>query len=101
MGNHSIGQAMVAVAVTANERRKPNETALDILDLAAERTDIRGMDAEFDDATNPDEAFGAILKEAFCPDFAFPKVTDEDSEAGWDDWYERAYRPFRARYDLC
>lgn len=95
MGNHSIGMAFVAVAEAAAKRRGPDEAALDILDEAAERTDIRGMDAEFDDAPYEDGPFRSLLIEAFGngDDFA----VDEDGER----FYENCKAPFSKRYDLC
>jgi hypothetical protein len=86
---------MVAIAITANERRKPNETALEILDMAAKRSEIRGADAEFDDAAQPGEPFGDLVTEAFFP--AYSASADEDGE----NWYDLVYTPFRQRYNLC
>lgn len=94
MGNHSVGRAMVACATIAAERRKEGETALDILDLAAEQSEIRGMDAEFDDAFMPGEPMYNLVVEAFGGG-AFQD--DEDGEA----FYEGPYSEFRQRYELC
>jgi len=95
MGNHAVGRAMVVVAETIAERRKEGETALDILDIAADRSEVRGMDAEFDDAGFEDGAFRSLLLEAFGKDY--DAATDEDGEG----FYEGVWRPFSERYDLC
>lgn len=98
MGNHSIGRAFVAAAEIAASRRRENETALDILDEAAIRTEIRGADAEFDDAPYEDGLFRSLLIEAFCPDYE--PVEDEDGDDS-SDFYDRVYEPFSERYSLC
>lgn len=95
MGNHAVGRAMVAVAETLAERRKDGETALDILDIAAARSEVRGMDAEFDDAAYDETPFRDLLIEAFGADY--DPATDVDGEG----FYEGVWRPFRERYDLC
>jgi hypothetical protein len=95
MGNHSIGRAMVAAVEMAAQRRRPDETALDILDEAAERTEIRGADAEFDDSCDDDGPFRALLIEAFGDGRSF----DDDDEG--EAFYEHVYEPFRQRYELC
>jgi len=95
MGNHSIGRAFVATAEIAGARRLPGETALDVLDLAAERTEIAGADAEFDDAPYEEGVFRSLLIEAFKPDYS-----DDEDEDG-DLFYEEVYRPFSERYELC
>lgn len=95
MGNHSIGRAMVAAVEMAAERRREGETALAIFDEAAERVEIRGADAEFDDAPWEDGPFRTLLIEAFCPDF-----TPDDDEDD-DGFYDRVYTPFNERYELC
>lgn len=95
MGNHSIGRALVAAVEMAAARRGENETALSILDEAVERTDIRGMDAEFDEAPYEEGAFRSLLIEAFGG--GYDPSQDEDG----DDFYESVYRPFSERYELC
>ncbi|OAN52839.1 hypothetical protein [Sphingobium sp. TCM1] len=95
MGNHAVGRAMVAIAETIAERRKDGETALEILDIAADRSEVRGMDAEFDDAADDDTAFRALLLEAFGEDY--DPATDVDGEG----FYEGVWRPFTERYGLC
>lgn len=95
MGNHAVGRAMVAIAESIAERRKEGETALDILDIAADRSEVRGMDAEFDDAPYDDGPFRSLLLEAFGEDY--DPTTDSDGEG----FYEGVWRPFSERYDLC
>jgi hypothetical protein len=95
MGNHSIGRAMVATVEAAAKRRLPDESALDILDEAAELVEIHGADAEFDDAPWEDGAFRSLLIEAFYPDFT-PGEDDDD-----DGFYDLVYVPFSQRYQLC
>lgn len=95
MGNHSVGSAMVACAEIAADRRKDGETALDILDMAADKSGVRGMDAEFDDAAYHDTPFRALLLEAFGE--GYDPADDEDG----DHFYDRVWQPFSERYDLC
>lgn len=95
MGNHSIGRAFVAAVTMAAKRKREDETALAIFDEAAELTEIRGADAEFDDAFNEDGPFRTLAIKAFAPDFKGDD--DEDGER----FYEAVYRPFRERYGLC
>lgn len=94
MGNHAVGRAMVAVAETLADRRREGETALDILDIAADGSGVRGRDAEFDDAGWEDGPFRSLLLEAFGADY--DPSTDVDGEG----FYEGVWRPFRERYDL-
>lgn len=86
---------MVAVAEVAGERRREGETALEILDEAADRSEVRGMDAEFDDAGHEDGLFRSLLIEAFGEgdDFA----DDEEGER----FYDTCWTKFRKRYELC
>ncbi|WP_439538720.1 hypothetical protein [Sphingomonas sp.] len=95
MGNHAVGAAMVACAEIAAERRRDGETALDILDMAADKSGVRGMDAEFDDAAYDDTPFRALLLEAFGADY------DAEADEYGDDFYDAVWKPFSARYDLC
>jgi hypothetical protein len=95
MGNHAVGRAMVAVAEVMADRRKPGETALDILDIAADKTEIRGADAEFDDAPDVDGPFRSLLIEAFGDGDTF-----EDDDEG-ERFYDKVYEPFNKRYELC
>lgn len=95
MGNHSIGRTFVAAVEIAAERRREGETALEILDDAAERTEIRGADAEFDDAPYEEGLFRQLLIEAFAPDY-----TADDDEYG-DVFFDTVYEPFSQRYGLC
>lgn len=95
MGNHSIGRAYVAAVTMAAKRRTDNDTALSILDEAADLTGIRGMDAEFDDAPYEEGPFREILIEAFGEDY--DPSTDEDGEG----FYESIERPFSERFGLC
>jgi hypothetical protein len=95
MGDHAVGAAMVAIAETIADRRKPGETALDILDIAADRSGVRGRDAEFDDSIDEEGPFRSLLLEAFGADY-----DPEDDEEG-DAFYDRVWSPFMARYNLC
>lgn len=95
MGNHSIGRAYVAAVSMAYKRRRPDESALSILDEAAEFTDIRGMDAEFDDEPYVDGPFRSLLLEAFGE--GYDPETDVDGEG----FYETVERAFSERYELC
>ena len=95
MGNHAVGRAFVAVAEAMYERRLPDETALAILDAAAEKTEIHGADAEFDDAFYDDGPFRRLVMEAFADG-----QTYEDDEDG-EGFYEGVERPFSERYRLC
>lgn len=101
MGNHDAGRAIVALATLAAERRLPDETALQILDIALDRADARGADAEFDDETQPDTAFGKLLTEAFAPDGKTADDYDAEDDDDGETWYNEVYRPFRERYGLC
>lgn len=103
MGNHTIGHAFAACAVMANKRRREGETALDILDEAADATEVRGMDAEFDDATMFGEPFCDLIIEAFGDPAEFKASYDDDaeSEAAYGRFYDGPYEAFRRRYQLC
>lgn len=96
MGNHAVGRAMVAIATTAAERRKEGESALDILDMAADRSEIRGADAEFDDACHEDGPFRDLLIEAFGNGASFADAEDDE-----DAFYDQVLKPFDERYGLC
>ncbi len=98
MGNHAVGRAFVAIATVANERRKEGESALDILDLAADQSEIRGADAEFDDAIEPGEPVFDLIIEAFGEGKVF---TFGDDDEGWDAFYDGPYAAFNQRYSLC
>jgi len=87
---------MVACATIAADRRKEGETALDILDLAAEQSEVRGMDAEFDDAFMPGEPMYNLVIEAFGDGGEYP-----DTEEGEEAFYDGPYSQFRKRYALC
>ena len=95
MGNHSIGRAFVAAVEMAAARRRDGEPALACLDEAAERVEIRGADAEFDDSPYEEGAFRTLLIEAFGPDY------NSDGDEDGDEFYEHVYRPFSERYELC
>lgn len=103
MGNHAIGRAFVACAVMADKRRREGETALEILDEAADATEVRGMDAEFDDATMLGEPFCDLIIEAFGDpgDFKASYEDDDESEAAYERFYDGPYQAFRKRYQLC
>jgi hypothetical protein len=93
MGNHQAGHAIVTVALAIAKRRKPDETALDILDEAC--SEYRGCDAEFDDSCHLGEPFADLLKEAFAPDVGF-----SDDDDGQEDFYDKVVTPFCKRYEL-
>ena len=97
MGNHAVGRAFVAVATKISERRKEGETAIQILDEAADASDVRGMDAEFDDAIMPGEPMWDLIVEAFGDGQPFTINEDDD----WDTFYDGPYTKFRERYGLC
>lgn len=102
MGNHTVGRAFVAVATSISARRKDGETALDILDQAADASEVRGMDAEFDDAIMPGEPMWDLIVEAFGEGKPFTIDEDlDDDEEGWDAFYDGPYAKFNARYGLC
>lgn len=95
MGNHAIGRALVAAVEIAGSRRREGETALEIFDEAAERTDIRGADAEFDDSPYQDGLFRSLMIEAFAPDY------DDTEDEDGDLFHETVYETFSERYGLC
>ncbi len=103
MGNHAVGRAFVACATIAAKRRREGETALEILDEAADASDVRGMDAEFDDATCFGEPFCDLIIEAFGdPDDFRSSYEDEDeSEEAYIRFQNGPYEAFRNRYELC
>lgn len=101
MGNHAVGRAMVACAEIAAERRKDGESALDILDMAADKSDVRGMDAEFDDAFLPGTPMFALVVEAFGEGQAFDEPDEDDCDDFWDRFYDGPYAKFSERYELC
>lgn len=86
---------MVACAEIAAERRREGETALEILDMAADKSGVRGMDAEFDDAAYDDTPFRALLLEAFGEGY------DAENDEWGDDFYDQVWKPFCERYNLC
>jgi hypothetical protein len=116
MGNHQAGDAMGRMAATLIERRKPGETALQLLDVICEPW--RGCDAEFestdpnnssqvdprsDDYRWPPLALGMLMIEAFAPnglaDLARYQAIDPESED--DTYYDEVVAPFDQRYDFC
>lgn len=102
MGNYAVGSAFVACAEIAAERRRPGETALEILDMAADKSGVRGMDAEFDDATMFGEPFCDLIIEAFGNHADFnPPYDDDEFEDAYERFYDGPYSAFRKRYDLC
>ncbi len=107
MGNHAVGAAFIGIAETMIERRLEGETALMILDAAADKSGIRGADAEFDDSLDTSEPVGRLIFEAFAPNGVedIPRYdelneTDEDYDA-FDDLFEATFGEFRKRYKLC
>lgn len=93
---------MAACASIALDRRKEGETALEILDMAAEASGVRGMDAEFDDAFDPGEPMHSLVVEAFGDGrSAYIDPEADDDEDGWDAFYDGPYAQFKKRYDLC
>lgn len=102
MGNHAIGVAFVAVAVAMAERRREGETALEILDQAADKSGVRGMDAEFDDDIMIGEPFANLIVEAFGEGETFAHGGDDDeNERVETAFYEGPYLKFNKRYELC
>lgn len=105
MGNHSIGAAYVAIVETALDRRKPGETALEILNMAADKSGICGADAEFDDALDTDQPTGRLIFEAFAPngvdDIPAYDLANETGTVDFDTLYDATYGAFRKLYNLC
>lgn len=103
MGNHAVGRAFVAYAAAIAKRRREGETAIEILDEAAEASGVRGMDAEFDDATCFGEPFCDLIIEAFGNPDEFKAVYDdeEESEEAYIRFQNGPYDAFRNRYGLC
>ena len=70
MGNHTAGTAMAKAAEIALRLRRPEDKALELLDLICEHW--RGCDAEFDDYAFLDgiesPALALLILEAFAPD---------------------------------
>ena len=94
MGNHDAGRTMVRCAEALfDQMDKTGQTPLEILDIACKGFD--GCDAEFDDATHPNEKFGKLITMAFGKDY--DPSEDPDGEV-WDD---TVYEPFSDRYGLC
>ena len=91
MGNHQLGRQVMQVAeVLWNRRHLTNETALQILDIAADG--IRGTDADFDAET---EDWREILAEAFP---AHPLAWYKEHDENGDLWYDNVYMRFYKRY---
>jgi hypothetical protein len=120
MGNNRLGATFAKMAETIVARRREGETALEILDAAAEAADIRGMDMDFDGQDSTSEPLGRLLFEAFSPngvadieryDEVSESIDDGEFEYGseehdaarteFDAIYEAVYGEFRKRYELC
>ena len=113
MGNHYVGRAMGRMAEMALKMRT-NQTALELLDEICEP--YRGADAEFETDkgnshyTEPDEALGILIAEAFDPTGEWAerqrkaRLTGDDDkiEEFYENWgYDGPERQFSARYDFC
>jgi len=103
MGNHAVGGAFVACAMIAAGRRRDGETAMQILDEVADASGVRGMDAEFDDATCFGTPFCDLIIEAFGDprDFKARYEDDQESEEAYQRFQDGPYDAFRERYRLC
>lgn len=99
MGNHHVGRALEAAAkgfwLGNGETAVTKERALEVIDAIAE--EFRGSDAEFDDATYPNEPLGRLMAIAFGP---YPEPGAEPDHEG-EGWYEGIERPFFERYNFC
>lgn len=118
MGNHEAGRAIGTMVLTLIDRRKPGESALDILDLACEP--YRTCDAEFEAVdpkdprrVNPEYSdyrflpspMAVLLVEAFAPNGLadlprYGKAYDNDDEEGIDAYWDEVIDPFKKRYDF-
>ncbi|KKN50937.1 hypothetical protein LCGC14_0628020 [marine sediment metagenome] len=94
MGNHAVGRAMGLMAEMALKMRT-NQPALSLLDEICEP--YRGADAEFDEVTEPDQALGKLMGEAFSPDTDWTINTEDVA----DKWYDKVYIKFCSRYEFC
>jgi len=120
MGNNRLGASMASITEALVPRRREGETALDLLDAAADAAGIRGMDADFDGQDRPGEPLGDLLFEAFSPngiadieryeevsqsiddgEVEYGTPEHEAAQAEFDAMYEAVYGGFRKRYDLC
>lgn len=116
MGNHQAGHAMGLMAQMLYERRRPGESALQLLDVICEP--YRGCDAEFE-STNPQNpsqvgdpadyryppwGLGQLMIEAFAPNGAADveryRGLDLEDDV-YDTFYEQVIRPFAERYEFC
>lgn len=117
MGNFAVGRQMGSLVKVMVERRLEGETAIQILDAAAEMCELNGTDAEFEDDKRTDQPLGRIIFEAFAPNGADDiavfeeletsiddgEVEDEaldEAQAKFDELYEATYGAFSKRYDL-
>jgi hypothetical protein len=97
MGNHAAGAMIVTTVEAMADRRRPGESAMDILDAALAKVKASpgfSTDAEFDDAAQPETPFGQVITEAF----GTPGKVYDDPEG--DDWYDDVYAPFAQRFGL-
>lgn len=118
MGNHQAGSAMGRMAAQLIDRRKPGETALQLLDTICEPW--RACDAEFEseDLANPGQvdpraedyrlpplALGLLMIEAFAPhglaDLERYQAADPEDEEATDTYWLEVIEPFDKRYDFC
>ena len=120
MGNNRLGATFAKIAETMVARRREGETAMEILDAAAEAAEIRGMDMDFDGQDGSDEPLGLLLFEAFAPNGVADakryeklsqSIDDGELEYGstehdaaqdeFDAMHEAVHGAFRQRYELC
>ena len=100
MGNHTAGTAMAKAAEIALRLRRPEDKALELLDLICEHW--RGCDAEFDDYAFLDgiesPALALLILEAFAPN-GLADIAKYSSDE--DAFYEEVYSKFSERYAFC
>ena len=123
MGNHVAGEAMGRMGQMLYERRRPEETAIDLLDQIC--MPYKNCDAEWeagdparpghkhpdiDSYTDPDPkaGIGMLMVEAFAPNGLkdLPRyqpmfdADHPDHESATDAWFEEVYDKFKARYEF-
>ena len=90
MGNHEAGFAMVKTAeALINLRETTKQSAMEILEISC-KPFAYALDPEFDEADQPGQPFGELLKEVFCPEFNKPEPVEEADHDAWFE-YEEAW----------